>query len=448
MPFKANSSYIKTLTESNDKVGRFLESTSRQSQKSAEIYGIGLSRFAKFLELKGKYTLNSVIEALIKQEVNLYILLEDFVDYLTSADAEVPHTKLDGRKLSPRTIQTYVNAVRSYLAYYDIDIIPSKFKRRVKIPRIQRYDEEPIDATDIRNILNSVNSERLKAFLLVLASGGVRAMEAVAIRYKDIDFSTRPTKIHIRPEFSKTRIGRDIYVSDEATKYLNVWIDYRFRDRKRRSRPKYKIKDNDLVFQTVNNKDVSLRYIYHSILRDFNEVLALIDMNERKEGMLRRKITLHSFRRFVKTVLSTQVSQDYSEFYLGHARSTYWQMKEPERSKIYADKCMDYLTFLDYSALESKGKSVESKLEQKDKEIQDLRHEFGELRQGRDEILMNLDNIGKKLKFHKQMNQDVEMINNLLNHKITVTDIPEIKTVRELLESLNKIEQAKAKKKK
>jgi hypothetical protein len=41
-----------------------------------------------------------------------------------------------------------MGAVRSYLAYYDIDIIPSKFKRKVKMPKMYREDEEPLDTSE------------------------------------------------------------------------------------------------------------------------------------------------------------------------------------------------------------------------------------------------------------------------------------------------------------
>ena len=69
-----------------------------------------------------------------------------------------------------------MGAVRSYLAYYDIDIIPSKFKRKVKMPKMYREDEEALDASDIRKILLGCNNRRLKSYLLVLASGGMRAV--------------------------------------------------------------------------------------------------------------------------------------------------------------------------------------------------------------------------------------------------------------------------------
>ena len=116
---------------------------------------------------------------------------------------------------SPKSIKAYVTATKSYLQYSDIDIISHKFKHRVKLPKEYREDEQPIDAKDIRNLVQKCTNRRLKAFLLVLASSGLRAGEACSLRYQDVDFTTFPTKIHIRKEFNKTKTARDVYISDE-----------------------------------------------------------------------------------------------------------------------------------------------------------------------------------------------------------------------------------------
>jgi hypothetical protein len=52
-------------------------------------------------------------------------------------------------------VKVYVGSVRSYFAFYDIDVIPSKFKRKVKMPKVYREDEEPLDVSDIRKLLLS-----------------------------------------------------------------------------------------------------------------------------------------------------------------------------------------------------------------------------------------------------------------------------------------------------
>ena len=277
--------------------------------------------------------------------------------------------------------------LRSYFAYYDIDVIPSKFKRKVKMPKAYREDEQALDVQDIRNLLLVCNNRRLKAYILVLASGGFRAIEALTIRLKDIDFSSDPTKVHVRKEYSKTRVSRDVYISDEATKYLKDWINWKYKDKEEES-PK-NVKPDDIVFSAYDVKgEINPRHIYFKVLVEFQKLLTIAGMDARKEDGLgrRRKITLHSLRRFVKTVISDQVGQDYSEWFLGHVKSPYYTKKEVDRKEIYATKCMKYLTFLDYTTLEARGKSIESKLREKDREIDAMKEKYeSELQAIRDE---------------------------------------------------------------
>jgi integrase len=342
------------------KVNAFLSSISRNSIKSKYAYQYGLTHLQKFIvQTYPSYNLETILGSLSRNEINLYEMLEGFVCYMKSTNPD----------LTPNSLKLYMVSIRSYLAYYNIDVIASKFKRKVKMPKVYREDEEPLDVSDIRKILLSCNNRRLKAYLLVLASGGMRAVEGLATRLKDIDFSSSPTKIHIRKEYAKTRIARDIYISDEATHYLKQWLDWKYNneERPRDSNP------DDLIFTIY--KSTKPNGIYIKILEEFEKLLALTGLDERKEQGIqkRRKITLHSFRRFVKTVISDQTNQDYSEWFLGHNKSPYYTKKEAERREIYATKCMKYLTFLDYTTLEATGKNIEAQLSEKEKEIQLLR---------------------------------------------------------------------------
>jgi hypothetical protein len=132
-----------------------------------------------------------------------------------------------------------------------------------------------------------------------------------------------------------------------------------------------------LIFSIYNKRSESNpEYLYIKIISEFQTLLAIVGLDERKEGMKRRKITLHSIRRFVKTVISDQVNTDYSEWFLGHSKSPYYTKKEAEKREIYATKCMKYLTFLDYTTLEATGKNIEAKLSEKDKQIHTLKEKY------------------------------------------------------------------------
>jgi len=202
---------------------------------------------------------------------------------------------------------------------------------------------------------------------LLLASGGLRAVEGCAIRIKDINFEVKPTTIHIRAEYVKTRVGRDIYISDEATRYLNQWLEWKYRERRRNP--------DDLIFNIFRVKSKP-ETLYIKLAVEFTKVLKAAGLDERKDGMRRRKITLHSLRRFVKTMISDEVGGDYSEWFLGHNGSVYYTKKESERREIYLTKCMKYLTFLDYTALEARGKSIEAKMSEKDREMRAIKEKY------------------------------------------------------------------------
>jgi len=336
----------------------------RNSTSSRYAYQSGLIHFQGFLSQKyPDYNLETILKSLLEDKVSRYEVLDGFVSYLQKSS-----------NLTRSSIKLYIASIRSYFAYCDIDIISSKFKHKVKMPKTYREDEAPLDAPDIRKILLNCNNRRLKAYLLILASGGMRALEGLAIRLCDIDFSVTPTKIHIRKEFAKTRTSRDIYISDEATYYLKQCIDWKYGDKGKNRHAKIR-SNSDVVFSTYNIKGVSNpRTIYVKVLKEFQKLLTIVGMDERKEEGThkRRKITLHSFRRFVKTVISDQTNQDYSEWFLGHNKRPYYTKREPERRELYATKCMKYLTFLDYTTLEARGKSIEANLQEKDRMIQNL----------------------------------------------------------------------------
>jgi Phage integrase family len=210
---------------------------------------------------------------------------------------------------------------------------------------------------------------------LVLASGGMRAIEGLAIRYRDLDFTVSPTSVHIRKEFTKTKVARDIYISDEATKYLKQWLDWKYQEArilKTGKRTTTTPMPDDLVFSSFLGSNPAS--MYQKLRDEFHKLLEVVGLNNRKENSLRGEVTFHSFRRFVKSVVSDSVNQDYSEWFLGHQKSPYYVKKEHELREIYKSKCMPHLTFLDYdAALESGGRTAELKLQEKQREIDQLR---------------------------------------------------------------------------
>jgi len=394
----------RSQVESLPKVNVFLNSIERNSNQTKRTYHTALVHFQDFLNQAQKndtITVESIVQSLNKNEINIYELLDSFVSF-----------EMSSRSLSVGSIRLHLAAIKSYLAYHDVDILPTKYKRRVRVPKLHREDEEALTVEDIRKILLSCNNRRLKAYLLVLASGGMRAVEGLAIRLKDIDFSVSPTKIHIRKEYAKTRVARNIYISDEATHFLKQLIAWKYRPNRRPIARKRDV--DDLVFAVFHLRG-SPGTLYSKVNSEFSKLLEIAKYGERKEGMQRRKITLHSFRRFVKTTISDQVGQDYSDWFLGHAKSSYYTKKEPDRREIYSTKCMKYLTFLDYATFEATGKNIEAKLQEKDSEIQAMK--------------MKYEQDMKAMR--EEMNQQFNQIMSMIQQNPTLAQVkPEILTKR------------------
>jgi integrase len=398
-------------------VSDFLAGIGRRSPRSANAYSSGLDHFDRFLVKSTDYNIHTVLQPLLAEQINKYKLINDFVSYLQN-------DSINGHNLSPLSIKSYMIAVRSYLAYYDIETPTTKFKNKIKMPTPYYEPEEPIGASDIREMLNHCSNRRLKAFLLVLASAGTRAVETLALRIKDVNLDSSPPEIHIRAEYNKTKRGRDIFMSDEAGKYVRLWLDWKYRDRHSENKKQENmVRDKDDLIFALSTKNKDPVSIYSKILREFQKLLAAAGFTSRKEdGVYKRRIiTLHSFRRFVKTTITNQTrNSDYSEWFLGHIGNPYYSNKPDDLKKIYKDDCMRYLVFLDYATTEAVGKSFEAQLKgvvaQKDNEIEALKQQIRQASE-RDshnaERITQLENLmqGIVSQLHNINNKGTELIN-------------------------------------
>jgi hypothetical protein len=136
----------------------------------------------------------------------------------------------------------------------------------------------------------------------------------------------------------------------ETANQLKSWLKYKYRTRRVCHQNKDKendnkkiiteyrtpaIKNSDLVFAVYQNKQTpDTRSLYADLSRSFGKTLDRIGKGEREDNNERRRqITLHSFRRFVKTTISDLGYADYSEYFIGHSVSTYWRKKRIRKGR-------------------------------------------------------------------------------------------------------------------
>jgi integrase len=345
------------------------------SKSTAKEYHFRLRQFAQFTSKEYKTSVDNLIDQIREGSQVPYDVLSNFISYLQN-----------NNNISTLTLKQWVVTAKNFLEYHDIDIIPRRFKLKVKLPKVVKKEKEALDKEDIIEIINACSDIRLKTYVTLLAASGLRASEAISIRVCDVDFDTNPVKVFIRGEYTKTRLDRFVYLTNEAAKQLKTWLQYKYRTRrvchvdnaKYTTVTEYRTptkNTTDLIFSVYKPEVQNLHFIYNDLDINFGKMLDRIgkgNKNYSGGNGKHRSITFHSFRRFVKTTISDLGYQDYSEWFISHSGSTYWRKKESEKAEIFK-KIEPYLTYLDFAKLERKGADIEAKLTEKEKEIQLLR---------------------------------------------------------------------------
>ena len=381
---------------------KFIGSVSIRNKNTAKQYHLRLLLFVKFVKEKYKTTMDNLIQQLKTREYDSYDVLNDYCIFLQN-----------NYNLSSITFRDKIITVKTFLEYNDIELSPKKFKLKVRFPKTIFRHKEAIDKEDIIKILNGCSDLRLKTYVMLLASTGLRATEALSIRLKDLDIdsssSFKQAKVTIRGEYTKTKVDRYIFLTREVVEQIKIWIDYKYRkrricyykdntnkeikeeERKKKSITEYRTPEknhNEFIFslyQTDNNKPRP-EILYGNLAPIFAKTLDRIGMGDREDGNeIRREITLHSFRRFVKTTISDLGYSDYSEWFIGHSGSTYWRKKDNEKAEIF-QKIEPYLTFLNIQQLKRQGADLETKIE----ELKDINQALREKDKMKEDVIANL----------------------------------------------------------
>jgi integrase len=378
----AQPTYTISNSEQNTVLDKYIRSISAMNKRTAREYYIRLLGFQEFVNNRcsaknqTETTLDNIIAHIKEGSEDVYDILSDFVSYLQTR-----------YNVSALTLKQKVITVKNFFEYYDVDISPRKFKLKVKLPRVVRKNKQALSKEDIIDILNACCDIRVKTYVMLLAATGMRATEGLSIRVKDLDFDSNPAKVLVRGEYTKTKSDRTVFLTQEITQQLNSWLTYKYRTR----RVCYKDeqtgktitevrtpekKESDLVFAVYQSTKTPVPSNLYIDFRDsFGKTLDRMNKGDREEGSngRRREITLHSFRRFVKSTISDLGYGDYSEWFIGHSGSTYYRKTDKEKAEVFV-KIEPYLTFLNVHQLERQGADIQTKVEELEEVNQALRN--------------------------------------------------------------------------
>jgi len=375
-------------------IQKYIRSVSIRNEKTAIQYLSRLLIFETFIIKEYRINTDILIQKLkSNKEYDLYDVLNDYCVFLKN-----------NYDIGSVTFRDKIITVKNFLEYNDIDINQKKFKLKVRFPKTVFRYKEAIDKEDILKILNGCSDLRLKTYVMLLASTGLRATEALSIRLKDLNTNTigsnnnnSPAKLIIRGEYTKTKVDRYVFLTREVQNQIKIWLDFKYRKRRicykdretGNTITEYRTpekKQNELIFSLNQTDKPRPEILYVSLATTFAKTLDRIGMGTREDGNeIKREITLHSFRRFVKTTISDLGYSDYSEWFIGHAGSTYWRKKDNEKGEIFK-KIEPYLTFLNIQQLNRQGADLETKIE----ELQDINQVLREKDKMKEDVIANL----------------------------------------------------------
>jgi integrase len=175
---------------------------------------IALKAFDKFLEANLMQENVLFNEMKKRDNQDRYIMLQKIIIFWKA------------QRISPATIKNYWNFLKNWWWHNGILMNQESIRAYVKFPRIMKEMKEPLTKEIIRKLVNA-SEQPYKTLWLVLASSGMRIEEATLFTEKNIQWGSdqHPTRILLGPEITKYSLGRETYISSEASMMLKRNMD-------------------------------------------------------------------------------------------------------------------------------------------------------------------------------------------------------------------------------
>jgi site-specific recombinase XerD len=127
--------------------------------------------------------------------------------------------------LKPATVRFRLSTVKAFLRYFEAKemVLPTVLAKRLKV-KVPDSLPRAMDAEDVRRVLSVIDTVRDRAMITVLLRTGMRIGELLNTLVSEINLKERRIEIY---EAEKNRIGRVVYLSDDALDALVTWLKRR-----------------------------------------------------------------------------------------------------------------------------------------------------------------------------------------------------------------------------
>ncbi|NVM20462.1 MAG: tyrosine-type recombinase/integrase [Desulfobacterales bacterium] len=232
----------------------------------------GIELFLNFLTQAGKMSLDQIVRE------DLYGFIEREQD----------------RGLKPRTVDTRLKAVKAFLRFLiDQELVHHRLLSRRITVKVPESLPRAIDPDEVGKLLSVIKHVRNRAMILVLLRTGMRIGELLNTKVGDVNLKERRIEIF---EAEKNRVGRVVYLSDDALSALSRW--YKKRD-----------SHKDFVFYAMGRRTMT----YQGARAMFNKYLA-------EAGLADKGYSLHCLRHtFASELLNAGMRLECVQQLLGHS---------------------------------------------------------------------------------------------------------------------------------
>jgi site-specific recombinase XerD len=138
-------------------------------------------------------------------------------------EAFIEHEQDRGLMLS--TVRTRLHCINAFLGYaIDTGIIRTNIlARRIRLKKPETLPRA-MDPDDVKQLLSVIDNARDRAMVMILLRTGMRIGELLGTRLQDLHLKDCRIDIY---EGAKNRLGRVVYLSDDAMSALRAWLKIR-----------------------------------------------------------------------------------------------------------------------------------------------------------------------------------------------------------------------------
>jgi len=357
-------------------IQKFLDNLAIQNAKSAET----VSYYLKDLDAFSNSQLRLSVADLIKRikegvatddpkEEQPYRILQQYAAWLKK-------NRIDTEKNNPRTVKLKLSWARTFVESNFIPISRTLYKQLVKSPKVTEPDLSPIDKKTVTTILTSLDNIRLMSYALFVASAGWRASESLAMKIENLEnFNIDTLKftgvpyINSSGKHAKTKVGKRRQLTVECARQIEKLLAHNYRTRENTKRengktihfkisPKPKLTDRIFApyHEQEGNGARNLEYVYTNTAQAFRDTVDRLGIGYEEDGA-RRKVTLHTMRRYCYTTCIRKLGEGYAKYHTGRKVHEY-DKRTPEQLAEDFAQVEPYLTFLDASGVEEKQEAL------------------------------------------------------------------------------------------